>query len=479
MEKNRFCKTLSQLLLVSLMLLVASIPSFAANLNLKYEQVITDSYGNEIGYRTYKINNINELPAGSQWRNYLNTKMQSGKTIYEYASNICNSLSQDLNLTLSDRDSNSYTAKGNNGYVLNIYNYVNDFASDSSKTFLFMHEFGHVVMLNSYPRSYDFTNLDYGSDNRHYLDEILPNYNTAWVEGWANAFAAANNNGMVYSYDLKKDTSLAFLKENTFEQMSRNELFVAKVLYDSFKDIQGGQAAAYDVFARTSPHNSLEAFCKAYVKLYPQNKVALAKILVENSFGKITLKEILNYVNGGSYTVSSELYAFLNSSGLLNGTATTNYGTPHNTQTANTTTKTSFWSRIVSFFKGLFGKDEPKEVASSPKAPNTSVGSVASDEEIYNRYTDGTVSIARSVDAPEGAIAPTGCAVEGKNTVLSNGNASEFDGMAIAEVQELYFRYFNEYNELMADPNGNQALIKQAHDKMVAAKEQLKKLRKE
>ena len=51
--------------------------------------------------------------------------------------------------------------------------------------------------------------------------------------------------------------------------------------------------------------------------------------------------------------------------------------------------------------------------------------------------------------------------------------------MAIAEVQELYFRYFNEYNELMADPNGNQALIKQAHDKMVAAKEQLKKLRKE
>ena len=368
-----------------------------------------------------------------------------------------------MNLTISDRDSNSYSCKENNGYTVNIYNYVNDFASDSSKTFLFMHEFGHVTMLNSYPRSYDFTNLDYGTDNRHYLDEILPNYNTAWVEGWANAFAAANNNGMVFSYDLKSNTSLAFLKDNTFDEMSRNELFVSKVLYDSFKDIKGGQAAAYDVFAKTSPHYSLEGFCQQYVKMYPQNQVEMAKILIQNSYGRISLKELLTYINGGSYTVSKDLYAVLQDSGLLNGTATSNYA-PKNTQTASNT-KPSLWDRIAGFFRKLFGKTE------TVSAPTATGSVVTKDEEVYSRYTDGTIAIRNSVSAPENGNHATSCSV----TVEGSADVT-FSDMSIADAQELYYKYFNEYNELMANPNANTQEIIEVQKRMIEAKDLLKKL---
>lgn len=472
MVKISSYKSFSRLFLVTVIMSFCGIlPLLAGNLNLKYEQVVTDRYGNELGYRTKTINSIDDLPAGSQWRDYLNTKLQNGKTIYEYASSISKSLSKDLNFTISDRDSNSYSCKESNGYAVNIYNYVNDFASDSSKSFLFMHEFGHVTMLNSYPRSYDFTNLDYGSDNRHYLDEILPNYNTAWVEGWANAFAAANNNGMVFSYDLKNPNSLAFLKENNFDEMSRNELFVAKVLYDSFKDIKGGQAAAYDVFARTSPHYSLEAFCQRYVQMYPQNKVGLAKILIENSYGKITLKELLGYVNGGSYTVTKELYALLKDTGLLDGTATNNYMPSNTQQIASNNSKTSFWSRIANFFRSIFGKRT--ETVSAPvvdKALGSKV--VTSDEEIYNKYTDGTIYIKNSVSAPEVESRSSCVTFEGEvDTSFENGD------MSIAEAQELYYKYFSKYNELMASNNSNTQEIVEIRNKMIEAKNLLKRLK--
>jgi hypothetical protein len=437
-----------------------SIPSFAGNLNLTYEQVVTDRYGNELGYRTYKVNSLDELPLGSPWRSYLNTKLQSGKTIYEYASSISKSLTKDFNLTISDRDNNSYSCKNSDGsYQLNIYGYVNDFATDSSKSFLFLHEFGHVVMLNSYPRSYDFGNLDYGSDSRHYLDEVLPNHNTAWVEGWANGFAAANNNGMVFSYDLKRSDSLEFLKGKSFDEMCRNELFVAKTLYDSFKDIEGGQAAAYDVFARTAPHYSLYDFCRKYVELYPQNKAALAKILVDNSYGTVTLKELLVYVNGGSNQVSRELYNYLASAGMLNGTASNNYASKPKT----TQPKTSLWSRIVGFFKKLFGKSEDTEIANSPSGSSVTMG----DEAIYNHYTDGAISISSSVSAP--VSAPVGPVAPDYRSVSA---ANEIEA---AQVE--YNNYYAEYEKLVSSPDADRQKIIEVSAKMNEAKKKLDKLK--
>ena len=462
MSKNRLCKSL---LLLFAMVVLCCMPSFAGKLNLRYEKAITDKYGNEIGYETYTINSLNDLPIGSPWRDYLNTKLQSGKTIYEYATSISNSLSQNFNFTISDRDSNSYSCKNSDGsYALNIYSYVNDFASDSSKTFLFLHEFGHVVMLNSYPKRYDFTNLDYGTDNRHYLDEVLPNHNTSWVEGWANAFAAANNNGMVFSYDLKKNDTLEFLKGKSFDEMCRNELFVAKTLYDSFKDIEGGQAAAYDVFARTAPHYSLYDFCQKYVKLYPQNQVALAKILVDNSYGTVTLRELLAYINGGSNTVSRDLYNYLSSSGMLNGTATNNYASNTNTSSS----KPSLWSRITNFFKKLFGKGDNTEVANSPSGSTGS--SVAfGDEAIYNHYTDGTIAISSSVAAPVSAPSV--------NPVAPMYNDGVTLENAIEAAQIEYNRYYEEYNQLVSSPNPDRQKLIEVSAKMNEAKNKLDKLK--
>jgi hypothetical protein len=53
-------------------------------------------------------------------------------------------LNKDFTLTISDRDSNSYSCKTKSGYNVNLYTYVNNYASDASKTFLFLHEFGHT-----------------------------------------------------------------------------------------------------------------------------------------------------------------------------------------------------------------------------------------------------------------------------------------------------------------------------------------------
>ena len=459
MLNNRFCKSLT-FLFVLVLVAFCSIPSFAGNLNLTYEEAVTDRYGNEYGYRTYTINSLDDLPLGSPWRSYLNTKLQNGKTIYEYATSISKSLTNDFNLTISDRDNNSYSCKNSDGsYQLNIYSYVNDFASDSSKSFLFLHEFGHVVMLNSYPKYYDFGNLDYGNDNRHYLDEVLPNHNTAWVEGWANAFAAANNNGMVFSYDLKKADTLEFLKGKSFDEMCRNELFVAKTLYDSFKDIEGGQAAAYDVFAKTAPHYSLYEFCRRYVELYPQNKTALAKILVDNSYGTITLKELLVYVNCGSNEVPRDLYNYLASAGMLDGTASNNYAS----KPKETKTKTSLWSRIVGFFKKLFGKSENTEIASSPSSTVVGMGQ---DESIYNRYTDGTISISQSVSAP----VTTGTPVAPSYT----GEVSEANQLEAAQIE--YNNYYAEYQRLVSAPNPDRQEVREASVKMNEAKKKLDKL---
>ena len=178
-------------LAVVILLVFTVMPAFAGGLNLVYEQVVKDSWGNEIGYRKVSFTKPSDLPAGSSWQKYLNLKLPDGKTIYEYALATSQALAKPMTLTLSDRNSNSFTSKSSSSYNLNLYTYINSFSSDSSKTFLFLHEFGHVAMLNAYPSGYDFSGLDYGTDGKHYLDEILPNDNTAWIEGWGNAFAAS------------------------------------------------------------------------------------------------------------------------------------------------------------------------------------------------------------------------------------------------------------------------------------------------
>ncbi len=452
----------SSWLLLLVLLACATMPAYAGPLNITYEQVVRDSWGNEIGYRKVRINSPSDLPAGSPWHKFLNTRLPEGKTVYEYSRDIAPYLSQPFNLNLSDRASTAYTSKDRSGYNLCLFDYINNFASDSSKTFLYLHEFGHVAMLNGYPSNYTFSGLDYGPDNKHYLDEILPNDNTAWVEGWANAFAADKNNGMVFSFNLKTVDSLAFLKNNSFNEMARNELFVAKVLYDSFdnSNILNGKSKVFNAISKTGPHYSLRDFSRKYLALYPEDRLALAKILVENSHGRISLNEILDYVNNGSRTVSRDLYNYMAQVGLVVPTAGTTGQPANNTPTGTTatntgSTSTSFWGRISSWFSGLFNR------AQSPVAPSPT----ASVE------YDATPSSGVSSSVPAGgATAPE----------YPGTQSADLSGVNdLAQAQELYYKTFADYNRLMTGSNTNRQLIMDARNKMLAAKERVRQLRRE
>ncbi len=458
-----------QWLVIAALLMCSVLPAFSSTLNLVYEQVVKDSWGNEIGYRSVRITSPDQLPTGSPWRTYLNTRMPEGKTIFEYARDIAPYLSKPLNLTLSDRNSTAFTSKSSSGYNLNLYNYINSFAADTSKTFLFLHELGHVAMLNAYPTGYDFSNLDYGSDSKHYLDEILPNDNTAWVEGWGNAFAASKNNGMVFSFNLNSIDSIAFLKNNSFGEMSRNELFVAKVLYDSFNNskIPSGKDKVFNAISKTGPHYSLREFCRKFVTLYPDDRVALARILVENSHGRITLNEMLDYINNGSRTVSRDLYNYMAQVGLV-APATGNTGQPSGTSTAatgnssnNSTTttsstpaqRTSIWGRIASWFSGLFGRAQSPIVAS----PSLSVES------------SSAVSAPSTQVPANGATAPE--IPDSQSKVASSTEIND-----LGKAQEAYYQAFAEYNRLMASSASSRQQILEAQTRMIKAKEQVKLL---
>lgn len=442
-------------LLAILLVISFSLPALAGQLNLVYEQVVKDSYGNEIGYRTSRLSSPNDLPYGSPWRDYLNQRLPDGKTIFEYARDTAPYLAKPLNFTISDRANVSFSSKNSSGYNLNIYEYVTRFSNSESKSFLFLHEFGHVAMLNSYPPNYDFIGLDYGSDNRHYIDEILPNANTAWVEGWANAFAANRNNGKVFNLDMNSSSIVAFLQNNNFGEMARNELFVGKVIYDSFKKISSGKDKAYNVIAKTGAHYSLREFCRGFSSLYPADKVSLAKILFDNSAGKMTLNELLDYVNGGSRTVSRDLYNYLASAGLVK-TTTTN--TTSSTQTTSSQTSSSssssgsFWSRFSSWLSGLFGRKSTQAPVAA--APAASV----------------------EINQPD-----TSTYIPGQATAPQNPSNDTVDYLAgvddLAQAQEIYYQAFAEYNRLLSIKGSSAQDIQAALAKLQQAKAKVKELR--
>ena len=453
---------LSIFFVVMSMLLLTTVSAFAGNFTLKYEKVVTDSYGNELGYQTVTVTDIKKLPA--QWQEYLNLKLDSGKTIYEYASSISSSLNKDFTLTISDRDCNSYSYKNNSSYCVNIFNYVNNYSTDSSKKFLFLHEFGHSTMLNSYPANYDFNNLDYGTDGSHYLDEVLPNYNTAWVEGWANAFGAYNNGGMVFNVDLKQTSSLSFLKDKTLDQCARNELFVGKVVYDLMKNVEGGQAAVYEAFAKSAPHSSLYQFCNEYVSLYPENKAALAEILIANSQGNATLDDILLYVNGGSRTVSRDLYNYLVKAGLINSNGTQ---TASNQQASNNTStkKQGLFSRIINWFSNLFNFNKVKETIASATGKSAS-----SPDSIFDTPLDGNLAVKGSVSSHISASSPN---IE---TVIDDGSINGLDTMGLTEAQNAYNKYLAEYNQMVNDSNADKKKLNETILKMHNAKNKIRAL---
>lgn len=472
MSINRVFKRTKSIYLVIILLLISAIPAFAASLNLTYEQAVTDSWGNEIGYRTVRLTSPEQLPVGNPWRDYLNEVLPNGRTIYTYLKETSQYLSKPLNLTVSDRDDVCYSSKRDSGFNVNLFKYVTEFPTSDSKRFIVLHEFGHIAMLNAYPSSYNFSGLNYGADNRHYMDEILPNYNTAWVEGWANGFAALKNNGMIFNLDMKMDYPLAFLQNKTFDEISRNELFVAKMVYDTCKQIPGGQNKVFNTISKSGPHYSIKQFCNAFTKIYPNDKIALAKLLIKNSKGKINLSDLLAYTNNGSRTVSRDYYNYLSTVGLVkpvsnsSNTGQSSSNVASNQPTPKPARRTSIWGRIFDWFARLFGSK-----SQSPVSPIQSVSTsmaLAPQPSTNNADAPAPNMSTEVLHTPSMPTAPS-MGNHATSPILSgNGSAN------IAQLQEEYYKTFAEYNKLLASNSGDRAKIHEILNKLSSIKARLK-----
>jgi hypothetical protein len=441
---------------------LCSLVAWAGSLNFVYERAVYDSYGNAIGYQTQRLNSWEDLPVGNPWRTYL-TRLVGTRPMFSYCQDVAKYLNAPLNFTISDRVGTSSSGKGSDGYSIQLYKHVTQYSTDASQKFVFLHELGHVAMLNSYPASYNFRGLDYGTDNAHYMDEILPNTNTAWVEGWANAFAALKNDSKVFSLSLADDSIVAFLKGNTFEEMGRNELFVGKVLYDVMNTFPSGKDKLFDVIARCGPHYSVKEFCQSYLRAYPGDQMALAKLLDKNGHGKASLREMLDYVNGGSNSVSKEFYAYLNSTGRLSGSSSS---------TASTnTTKKSWWDSFRNFFAGLFG---------SRSAQSTSVVAAEPAPDNPVRLTVGMAASEPANDSgvPYGQILMT----PADNTSQTLGAMDDLAPTTsapqdLATAQEEYYRAFAAYNEACAKYATDSSEVKKARERLQQSKTRLGQLK--
>jgi len=413
---------------VTILLIFAATPAFAT-LNITYERVVYDSNGNEIGYRKQQITSLTDLPKGNAWRTYL-SKMIGTRTYFDYLKEVSGSLSQPLNVTISDRDLTSASSKTSSGYNIKLYKHVTQYSSASNQRFVLLHEIGHIAMLNSYPSSYNFKNLNYGSDNAHYMDEILPNTNTAWVEGWANAFAALKNNGMVFSTSLNSDTATAFLQNNTFEEMNRNELFVGKMLYDIMSTFSSGKNKVYNAIAKTGPHSSLQEFCQGYLSLYPNDQDALIELLKKNSCNKATEEELLKFVG-----------------------------------------KETLWSRVKNFFAKLFNFGSSESQSAVSAQPTTGVANETFDSSVTDYVPYGQVLFSTALSS-NAAMSPSVTAAATATTQSSDQSKN------IITAQEEYFKAFNEYNKILTTKTPDSPEVKTAKDRLVTAKSNIESLRK-
>lgn len=454
---NRACRFWSLALSVVMMLALAAMAE-AGGLNLIYERVIRDSNGNEIGYQKQTISSWEELPYGSPWRTFM-TQLVGTRTVLDYTKAIAAQLNQPLTLTISDRNAISCSGKNSAGYNISLYRPVTTYSDQSSQRFVLLHELGHVAMLNVYPASYNFAGLSYGDDNKHYMDEILPNHKTSWVEGWANYFGGSKNGGYVFNLSMDTDSILNFLAGRTFDECNRNELFIGKTLYDASKQIANGQNKLFNIIGNTGPHNSMKEFLRAYLRAYPEDQVTLARIIDRNSRGSATVDELLDYLNGGSRTVSRSFYDFLvqrnNGQPVTAGGSSTSGGSS-TTGGSTTTAGGSWWSRLASWFRGIFGGNTQTSSGFTMAAQHPT-GTTTPDDTRPQEKSDGVLVTTMSAEMPTGPS-------------LDGDAKSAGAGADLANLHEGYIRAFQAYNLALQGRTTNDPKVIEARERLQRAK---------
>ncbi|MBF0544199.1 MAG: hypothetical protein HQM08_07190 [Candidatus Riflebacteria bacterium] len=427
---------------------------FAAPLNLVYERVIYGPSGNQLGVQKVPINSTADLPGGSPWIAYLNQSVGGGQTLLSYTQQIAGALSQPLNLTISDQNFISCSTKDGAGYEITLYKHVLQYTNSDSQKFIFLHEMGHIAMLNAYPSYFTFAGLNYGPGNCHYLDQTLPDPHTAWVEGWADGFAANKNNGKIFTLSMSDTTNLNFLKGKSFEEMTRNELFNAKVVYDMINQLPSGKDKVFNALTYTGPHNTLQDFCRGYLSQNPQDQIALAQILDRDSQGAVSPNDLLNYVNGGSNQVGPALNSYLtnkvNNPGSYNSPA---FNLPNISNIAGnfSSSITNFFSNIGTVLKNIFGSIFSLNGGS---VASTALPSQAAT--YVSNFTDNAASAVSGVASNLGEVAPMGFSAafqqlqnsaSALSPTLGNPGGTGVDNSKnLAAAEEEYFKAFHDYN---------------------------------
>lgn len=466
-----------------LLSLITTINSFAYELLLYYEYPIFDNANNIIGYRKVQINSPLDLSPSNPWYSYLNIPIDTHHTIYTYAKEIAKLLNKPLKLTCSDSNVLSYSEKKGDFYNIKLCKHVTNYLTTNSKKFVFLHEIGHIAMLNAYPPYYNFSGLSYGADNLHFIDEILPNYNTAWIEGWANAFAAQKNNGRVFNIDITKLESLGFLQNHTFEEMNRNELFIGKIIYDCITQIPNGKGKVFTVMANSGPHYSLKDFIKAYVKFYPEDQVEIAKILNINSFQKISLQELLEYVNDGSNVVTPSFYNFLVQNNKLTPISN-NSNSSSQSQRASIFEKISSWlSKLFKWFETALSEQYTSRNHYSVSQPAIlqNESQVRSIKSYSNSYTNSTTTAINFNITNINSITSTTNLDEITTTIsqaTSTFSPTNSDlATQLANAYEEYQAALVEYSKLCTNSKSNTEAIKRAKEKLDKAKSKVKSIK--
>lgn len=189
----------------------------------------------------------------------------------------------------------------------NHYNYGGG-STDAESTFV--HEFAHCLDATIK----EFKN-PYGLDGHHMGNEIT-NKRAAFVEAWAEY------NEMIASEDeakkiLKRSEVLyeesktiaasytRYLEEDcTSDQLMRSEAHLAKLFYRLTKETNAGKDGVYKAFVDTRWNvlRDMRTLVKKFVKNNPDDTEAVCKIVDEVFLGKLTDKELLDFVGKNEKT---------------------------------------------------------------------------------------------------------------------------------------------------------------------------------
>ncbi len=176
--------------------------------------------------------------------------------------------------------------------------------SDVSAQSTFVHEFAH-----SFDRTIKEFKDPYGKDGSHFANE-LTKPRSAFVEGWAEfnemldskdkARQMRNNCDLIKIESKTKAGDYTNVEASTLtgEQLLSVECINAVIMHRMATEIDGGRDKVFGAFVDTrwELFRSLKTVTKKFAKSNPSDIAALGRIIDEETLGKLTDKQLMQYI---------------------------------------------------------------------------------------------------------------------------------------------------------------------------------------